>query len=115
MELSAWPKDNKLNLFLIHFFTNQAGHEMALKYLIHDAFGGRMVILSEGCSCRPLLLERVKRSLWMRLLPGLRAYRCQICGEFFLASKKKINDIQVSERLKLLREIQGDTAASAQS
>ncbi|WP_219213803.1 hypothetical protein [Variovorax boronicumulans] len=60
-----------------------------------------MKILKAGCACRPPSLERLERSPWMRLLPGLRAYHCPSCGQSFLASKREVTDIMVSHRQRL--------------
>lgn len=57
-----------------------------------------MKILKAGCACRPPSLDRLERSPWMRLLPGLRAYHCASCGESFLASKREVTDIMVAHR-----------------
>jgi hypothetical protein len=57
-----------------------------------------MKILKAGCACRPPSLERLERSPWMRLLPGLRAYHCTNCGESFLASKREVTEIMVAHR-----------------
>lgn len=32
------------------------------------------------CGCDKARLVRIQRSVWMRLLPMLRLYRCQCCG-----------------------------------
>lgn len=57
-----------------------------------------MRILKSGCGCQPPSMERLQRRLWMRFLPGLRAYHCSSCGESFLASKQKISDILIAHR-----------------
>ena len=57
-----------------------------------------MKVLRSGCGCEPLAVERVKRRGWMRLLLGYRAYRCQTCGDQYMASKRLITDITISQR-----------------
>jgi hypothetical protein len=54
--------------------------------------------LKRRCACAPQRLERVKRSPWMRLLPGVRAYQCQVCGARFLAFRKIVGEIAVAQR-----------------
>jgi len=34
-------------------------------------------------------LERVRRRLWMKAFPWLRAYRCTYCGKVQLVSRKR--------------------------
>lgn len=38
-------------------------------------------------SCDLSTLERVPRKFWMRLMPGMRHYRCTACGRKQLAPK----------------------------
>ena len=57
-----------------------------------------MKILKSGCGCEPLTVDRVKRRGWMRLVLGYRAYRCQTCGNQFMASKRLITDITIDQR-----------------
>lgn len=60
--------------------------------------GPFMQILKRGCGCKPVQLDRVERRSWMRLLPGIRAYQCQICGERFLAAKRLIVEMTIAHR-----------------
>lgn len=57
-----------------------------------------MRILKSGCGCEPLEVDRVKRSGWMRLVAGFRAYRCRTCGTEYMASKRLITDITITQR-----------------
>lgn len=71
-----------------------------------------MKILRAGCACRPPSLERLERSPWMRLLPGLRAYHCPTCDARFLASKREVTDIMVSHRQRVFTRAHAPVDAS---
>lgn len=55
-------------------------------------------MLGTRCACSPESLERIKRSGWMRLLPHLRAYGCNLCGREFLARKRTIERLVAAQR-----------------
>jgi hypothetical protein len=57
-----------------------------------------MKILKAGCGCTPMVLDRMERRTWMRLLSGYRAYRCQTCQQGFLASKELIDSLDVIQK-----------------
>ena len=57
-----------------------------------------MKILKTGCGCTPMVLDRMERRTWMRLLLGYRAYRCQTCQQDFLASKELIDRLGVIQQ-----------------
>ena len=50
------------------------------------------------CACEPVAADRMERSFWMRLLPGIRAYRCRTCGTDFLASKRSMDALVIAQR-----------------
>ncbi len=57
-----------------------------------------MKILKAGCGCTPMVLDRMERRSWMKLLAGYRAYRCQTCRQDFLASKELIDKLGVTQK-----------------
>lgn len=57
-----------------------------------------MKIMKAGCGCKPMVLDRMERRTWMRLLPSYRAYRCQTCQQGFLASKELIDSLGVMQQ-----------------
>ena len=57
-----------------------------------------MKIWRAGCGCTPMVLDRMERRSWMKLLAGYRAYRCQTCQQGFLASKQVIDSLGVLQK-----------------
>ncbi len=51
-----------------------------------------MKLLFSRCGCGYEYLARMPRSFWMRLVPvpGMRLYRCTLCGFHMLASKRRV-------------------------
>lgn len=59
----------------------------------------RMKILRTGCGCDPLFSERIRRTVWMRLLlPNFRAYNCVICSTRFLALNQAMKELVIQRR-----------------
>lgn len=50
------------------------------------------ILLKECSTCDLSELERVPRSFWMRLLPGLRHFHCQQCRSNVMAPKRLVED-----------------------
>lgn len=50
------------------------------------------------CACEPIAADRIARSFWMRLIPGIRAYHCRTCGTEFLASKRTMDALTIAQR-----------------
>jgi len=65
-----------------------------------------MKILTSGCGCAPLAVDRLRRRFWMRLLlPRHRAYRCRHCERGFLASKRVIEASLAAQREERFRHL----------
>jgi hypothetical protein len=47
--------------------------------------------LFQACSCGAMHITRIHRSVWMRLLPGLRLYRCESCGRRQLRNERAVD------------------------
>lgn len=53
--------------------------------------------LFQACSCGAMHIVRIHRSVWMRLLPRLRLYRCASCGRRQLRNERAVDIARARE------------------
>lgn len=55
-----------------------------------------------ACDCRAAHYQRVKRSAWMKVVPGRRLFHCHACDQLMLLDP---DDVEMRVRIERKREV----------
>lgn len=68
----------------------------------------------DACDCRAAHYQRVKRSAWMKVIPGRRLFHCHACDQFMLLDPQAVQRRLRSEKVREGRTVQrGEMALRA--
>ena len=66
-----------------------------------------------ACDCRAAHYQRVKRSSWMKVVPGRRLFHCHACDQMMLLDPDQVEMRVRKEKKYEARALRGDMALRA--